>query len=183
MELATRLQNDVDDLRAQIAQKEETFVQQSATIEDLRDTISNQRNDIRSAMELVIRRPLGSAPHSSQTVQEINLRPCDPPIDHQVRTAERVPSPPNMHTHYHWHQKQHERTLEAKLCQAPDRLPVPCPFSQSCRSERVKTKDLNGLWADNTRNKISPIKFEMDKIDKEVAELDAALKAAALKFS
>lgn len=183
MELATRLQNEVDELRAQIIQKEEVFAQQCATIDDLRETISNQRNDIRSAMELVVRRPTAFAPHSPQASQGACLRPCDPSTEPVIRNSARAPSPSNMHTHYHWHQKHNEKPQEDQVCDGASRSPICCLESQRCQLNRLNMQDHSNMSSDRMKQRLSPIKLEMDKMDQEVADLDAALKAAAVRFS
>lgn len=187
------MQTEIEDMRAQLTEKEETVLQQRAMINDLQATISNQRNDIRSAMDLIVHRPSASKVESpgrslrhSHDVQQF------PVTSIPVFSPSRAESPTNHHTHYHWHQDPTPGTQCASLKQQNTQAPVNDPWSQqliplskgsaanvTCRFDQFGHSPQKRRYGANT----SVIRQDMDKIDLEIADLDAALKAAAQKFS
>lgn len=188
------MQSELEDMRTQLTEKEETVFQQRAMISDLQETISNQRNDIRSAMDLIVDRPNPSQVESPRRhLQQLSYDKSQYPVTSVPEfSPQKAESPTNLHTHYHWHQdpiigNQHETlkhqntqvSANASWSQGLKSLPKDMTTNIKCNYDKPECFSQKREYGVNT----TALRQDMDKIDLEIADLDAAIKAAAQKFS
>ncbi|GMH33566.1 hypothetical protein BSKO_01400 [Bryopsis sp. KO-2023] len=193
----SKLQNQLDEMQAQLSEREETVVQQRAMINDLQATISNQRNDIRSAMDLIVHRP--SSAKADSPLRASFGRPIVASSNPDVLrspifvNSPRAESPTNHHTHYHIHKGPLDASTSAindtghvhfgglsGSRKRGENLTRSWGSQRKCGSEDGKG---GGVSARRGGLDSRAIKRDMDTIDAEIAELDAALRVATSKFS